>query len=216
MELMELIARRQSIRRYVEGDVPTADIERMIEAARLAPSGKNIQNWHYIAITNKGLIRRVADAVLAENERICLEMDKKDETRGGRFRVFAKRFTVFFTEAPLLIVVMSRQYEPSGYLEMRFADLDSDWLIHEKNPGMQSLGASIEHLYLRAIELGYGLCWLTSANYADAAIAELMRAEAGFDRPGWFVAALLSVGRPMGDQKSPPKKGVGEVLTLIE
>jgi nitroreductase len=53
-EFSELIKRRQSVRRYKEDAVPTEDIVKMVEAARLAPSGKNLQNWHYIAIRTAG------------------------------------------------------------------------------------------------------------------------------------------------------------------
>ncbi|MDR3294361.1 MAG: nitroreductase family protein [Clostridiales Family XIII bacterium] len=216
MEFMDLIQKRQSVRRYADGDVPVGDIEKMIEAARIAPSAKNLQNWHFIAIKNKTLIQKVADATLRANEKIAVKMDAVDPSKADRFRKFAKNFTVFFKDAPLLIVVMSEQYDPSGYHEMRLVGMDADYLIHEKNPGMQSLGAAVEHLYLRAIELGYGVCWLTSANYADDEIEALMKEEAGFDKPGYFMAALLSVGVTEGEPKSPPKKERSAVLTVVE
>jgi nitroreductase len=216
MELMDLIAKRQSIRRYKPGDIPVSDIEKMVDAARTAPSGKNLQYWHFIAIKNRELIKRVGDAILEENERICRITDAIDRERADKFRSFVRKLTLFFLEAPLLFVVMAKQYEPSGYFEMEFAGLDNSWLILEKNPGMQGLGAAIEHLSLRAIELGYGSCWLTSANYADEGIEALMREEAGFDEPGYFMAALISVGIPEENQKSPPKKALSEILTILE
>ncbi|MDR1572405.1 MAG: nitroreductase family protein [Clostridiales Family XIII bacterium] len=216
MEFMELVGKRQSVRRYKEGDVPVSDIEKMVDAARTAPSGKNSQPWHFIAIKDRGLIQRVAEAVTEANEAICKKLDAVDGEKAERFRKFVRRFTLFFEDAPALIAVMSREYEPTGYREIQLAGMDPSWLRDEKNPGMQSLGAAIEHLCLRAIELGYGSCWLTSANYADKGIAALMRDEAGFDEPGSFLAALISLGLPEDNPKSPPKKALSEILTVVE
>jgi nitroreductase len=80
---------------------------------------------------------------------------------------------------------------------------------------MQSLGAAVAHLTLRATELGYGACWFTSANYADEGIEALLR-EAGFEKPGYFMVALVSVGIPAENPKSPPKKPLSEILTVLE
>jgi nitroreductase len=196
--------------------VPTEDIVKMVEAARLAPSGKNIQNWHYIVIKDGGLIRQVGEAVARERDEIAAALGKSDAERAGRFRKFVTNFTLFFTKAPALIVVMSERYAPSGYYELLATGRDPEWLVHEKNPGMQSLGASIEHLLLKAAELGYGACWLTSANYADKRIEALMKEAAGFDKPGYFMAALISLGVTDGVPKSPPRKGLEDIMTVIE
>ncbi|MDR1066316.1 MAG: nitroreductase family protein [Clostridiales bacterium] len=216
MEFIELARKRQSVRHYKQGDVPTEDIELMIDAARLAPSGKNLQYWHFIVVKDDGLRRKIAQAISAENERISSLMDVKDKTKADRFRKFAKHFTLFFVDAPALVIVMSKQYEPSGYNEMQLADLDPSWLINEKNPGMQSLGAALEHFTLRAVDLGYGSCWITSANYADKAVQALLKETVDFDQQGYFMAALLSVGIPEDNPKSPPKKNLRDIMTIIE
>ncbi|MDR0357308.1 MAG: nitroreductase family protein [Clostridiales Family XIII bacterium] len=219
MELKEAMHKRQSVRKFKADDVPNADISEMIEAARVAPSGKNLQNWHFIVIKNRELIDKAAEAVRSKNEEISKRMDVADKTKGDRFRKFAKNFTLFFTGAPVLIVVMTETYIPSGYAEYEFIGADPqilDDLMRYRNPGMQSLGAAVEHLYLRAVDLGYGCCWLTSANYAAAAIEELVRAEAGFDKEGYYMAALIALGVPDGASKSPGRKTPEEIYTLVE
>ena len=99
---------------------------------------------------------------------------------------------------------------------MKLAGMEPSWLLQEKNPVMQSLGAAVEHLCLRAAELGYGSCWLTSANYADEGVKALMKKEAGFDEPGSFLAAMISIGVPEDDPKSPPRKALPEIMTMVE
>lgn len=223
LKLDEIIEKRQSIRKFKPGDVPRTDLEKMVNAARQAPSGKNVQNWHFIIIKDRSLMQKIADAVVAENEKISLLLDEINEKRGYVFRRFVKNFTLFFLNAPALVVVMTKEYRPSGTNEYDLVradipDIDDILrdLIERRSPGMQSLGAAVENFSLKCVELGYGSCWLTSANYAAAEIEELMREEAGFDKEGWYLGCLLSVGIPEDNQRSPMKKNLEEIFTYIE
>jgi nitroreductase len=219
MELKDVIYKRQSVRKFKADDIPNEDIREILDAARVAPSGKNMQNWHFVVVKNRGLIDKVAEVVRNKNEEIAGRMDPVDKEKADRFRKFAKHFTLFFTDAPALIIVMTQTYIPSGYLEYELVGADPeilDDLLGHRNPGMQSLGAAIENLYLRAVDMGYGCCWLTSANYAAAAIEELVRAEAGFDGEGYYMGALLALGVPEGEPRSPGRKALDEIYTLVE
>jgi nitroreductase len=219
MELQSIIEKRQSIRHYKEEDIPEAHIREIVKAAALAPSGKNSQNWHFIAIKNRTLIDKIAKAIFDKNELICLEMDKVDTAKGDRFRKFCKNLTLFFTKAPVLTVVYTTVYYPSGYHEYELINADpsilSD-LVDHKSPGMQSLGAAVENFTLKAIDLGYGTCWLTSANYASGEIEALLKEEIGFEKEGYYMACMIAMGVPEDNPKSPAKKPIEEVYTFVE
>ena len=43
--LMDIIRKRRSVRSYAEKPIPEEVIKELIEAARLAPSAKNLQEW---------------------------------------------------------------------------------------------------------------------------------------------------------------------------
>lgn len=219
MELKEIIEIRQSIRKYKDVDVPEEDIKEIVAAAAKAPSGKNIQNWHFVAIKNDELKVKIADVVGIKNEEIAARMDKIDEVQGERFRKFYKHFTRFFATAPVLTVVYSKVYTPSGYNELSLVGGNEKelWdLIDYRSPGMQSLGAAMENYTLAAIDKGYGTCWLTSANYAAKEIEELLKEEIKFEKDGYFMACMISMGVPEKDQKSPKKKSVEDVYTFIK
>ena len=62
MELMEVIRKRRSIRRYKPDPVPDEDIKYVLEAARLAPSWANTQCWHFIVVTDEYVKKEVAQA----------------------------------------------------------------------------------------------------------------------------------------------------------
>ena len=52
MELYETIAARRSIRKYKEDPVPRETLDRVLEAARLAPSWCNRQCHRYIVVSD--------------------------------------------------------------------------------------------------------------------------------------------------------------------
>lgn len=52
MELWEAIRTRRSIRKYRPDPVPRALLEKVLEAARLAPSAANRQPWHFHVVTD--------------------------------------------------------------------------------------------------------------------------------------------------------------------
>jgi nitroreductase len=50
MEVSEAIRKRQSIRAYEDKPVPEEKLNRVLEAARLAPSASNRQNWKFVVV----------------------------------------------------------------------------------------------------------------------------------------------------------------------
>lgn len=50
MEVIEIIKRRRSIRRYKPDPVPDSDIMTILEAARWAPSAGNLQPWEFVVV----------------------------------------------------------------------------------------------------------------------------------------------------------------------
>lgn len=50
MEILDLIKRRVSIRKYKADEVPEELLMKVLEAGRLAPSARNDQNWNFILL----------------------------------------------------------------------------------------------------------------------------------------------------------------------
>ena len=50
MNLLKVISKRRSIRKFLAKSLPDRDIKRILEAARWAPSGLNNQPWRFIII----------------------------------------------------------------------------------------------------------------------------------------------------------------------
>ncbi len=65
MEFATVVRERRSIRKYRPDPVPGEKLDRVLEAARLAPSWANGQCWTFIAVTDPKVKRELA---LAGNE----------------------------------------------------------------------------------------------------------------------------------------------------
>jgi len=53
MNVFEAISKRRSIRKYQDRDVEEDKLLRILEAARLAPSARNRQEWRFIVVKDK-------------------------------------------------------------------------------------------------------------------------------------------------------------------
>jgi nitroreductase len=60
MDLREAIRARKSVRHYEDRPVDEATLARILEAARLAPSARNAQEWRFIAVRDPETRRKIA------------------------------------------------------------------------------------------------------------------------------------------------------------
>ncbi len=56
MEALEAIRTRRSIRKYTGDPVPSKDLEKIVDAGRLAASGSNRQPWDFVVVTERQII----------------------------------------------------------------------------------------------------------------------------------------------------------------
>ena len=62
MELMDVIRKRRSVRKYKSDPVPDEDIQYVLEAARLAPSWANNQCWKFVVVKDEEVKEELAKA----------------------------------------------------------------------------------------------------------------------------------------------------------
>lgn len=89
MDVLEAIVGRRSIRAFKVEDVSSEIVEKLIDAARWAPSAGNIQPWEFIVVREPEVKRKLAEAALSQS---------------------------FIEEAPVVIVVCADEVRSSqGY-----------------------------------------------------------------------------------------------------
>lgn len=212
MANLDFIYNRHSIRKFKNEDVSIEDIKEIIKAATYAPSGKNLQNWHFVVVKNKNKINKMAKIVEKKNEELA--KCSKDKELAKNFTKFVKYHTVF-QNAPVVVLVFAGPYPSTGYDLIKEAGATTKE-IHDflrPSPGIQNIGAAMENLLLAATNMGYGGCWMTGPNYASKEIEDFI----GFKKDGYHIAAMTPLGVPEESELSSPKrKDLGEVLTIIE
>ncbi len=86
-EMLELILRRQSDRKYSDKPVEAEKLERILEAGRMSPSACNAQPWKFVVATDPDVTNAVSEAASAK----LLGMN------------------TFVNQAPVLIVIIREQ-----------------------------------------------------------------------------------------------------------
>ena len=62
MDVMEAIGKRRSIRSYQDRPVEDEKLQAVLEAGRLAPSARNLQEWRYVVVRDRDLRAKLAEA----------------------------------------------------------------------------------------------------------------------------------------------------------
>ncbi len=89
-KVMEAIRKRRSIRAYRDKPLTQSAINAILEAARYAPSSRNLQQLEYKVITNRHLIKKISDGMNAALKREEPSSEGKSD---------------FFYGAPLLVII---------------------------------------------------------------------------------------------------------------
>jgi nitroreductase len=103
------LMRRRTVRDFSDRPVPRDIVEAAIDTARHAPSGANHQPWHFVAVADPALKRRIRDAAEAEEKafyggRASPEWLEALRPLGTDWR------KPFLEIAPWLIVVFAEQW----------------------------------------------------------------------------------------------------------
>ena len=59
MEALEAIRRRRSVRQYTGESIPREDLEKIVDAGRMAATGYNAQPWDFIVVTEQKMIDKL-------------------------------------------------------------------------------------------------------------------------------------------------------------
>lgn len=181
MNLNEALYTTRAMRRVKPDPIPTDVIQRMLDAAIRAPSASNMQNWRWIAITDRDVVNEVgsiyADAVDVGMATIYQGAKERAEASGdeqaSRVLTSSEWLRDNMRNVPLLIAACDRN-DPLG----------------------SSIYPAAWNLMLAARGEGVGTTLTTFATHFkhDELVAAL---DIPADK-GWRVAAIISCGYPTG------------------
>ncbi len=240
-QVIRNIHERRSVRKFTGEPVDKEHMQIILDAARVAPSGNNLQPWFFVVVSDKDLLNKMAKAVTDKVDYICGKMDNEESAR--KFKKYSNYYT-FFNIAPTVIVAL-RTWNNYYMNNIGITDefLKKVGMIdaagnHEGYPDIQSVAASIQNMLLAAASLGYGTCWMTGPVMAQKELAELLDLEGirkaqlekrqGHLKPAhpddpWEILALIPIGKrkslnPNRQTKPKPKgrKQLADIVSYID
>ena len=210
MNLFEAIKGRKSIRRYKQTPVPDADIEKILDAGRRAPSANNTQPWSFLVIKDRAVLASMAAAVRVMIDRMIPFAE--NEKQSQRLAAYKSNYYTFFEHAPAMIIVFMEAYDAgTDRLLAKMGYSAEDIKRLRPSPGLQSVAAAIQNILLAAHALGYSSCWMTGPTVAQESFEQIL----GYGKEK-LIAALLPVGVPDENPPSRPRKTIQEMMKVIE
>lgn len=195
------------VRRFLDEEIPRADIEHMIELATCAASACDSQVWRSIAIQDRELLRAMQVAVIERFEELA---SRPGLALREQERMVARAQALFFAKAPLcMAVVVTPPTSPMEEL-MKLAGVSQE--EHDRlcaRPELQSAGAAVQVLTTAAHTMGYSSCWTCAPMVAGDRLEQLLDVA-----PPARLVALLSIGRP-AERPAPNRRlPLQQVLTF--
>lgn len=207
-DILDVLASRKSIRRYKPDPIPDDMIDRILEAARWAPTGENYQPWRFIVIRSQETKEKIARlARIGSGSRMtawyCLgEMQERFEKIQDPVKkaevlrfMYSGEVSEFAKHAPVIIAVLGTLMEGS-------VDVPYD------------LSAAIENMLLEAHSLGLGACWVhgpVATTRHARRFKEILKIPTGMGE--YKVIAYVAFGWPAEERKHPrPKLPLEELV----
>lgn len=197
MEFTEILQNRRSIRKFKPDPVPDSAVDELLEAARLAPSASNLQPWRFVVVKSDEMKEKLAAVTPYK---------------------FAVRAPVVFVCGVDLSVGEQKKERVRELLEMgAFTDVEIERPDPKKYPNSPgdmltaegylaiNTGIAVEHIVLRAADLGLGTCWVGRFDTKKA--REILELDANIQ-----LVALLPLGYPAQSPAPRPRFKKSDIL----
>ncbi len=188
---------RRSIREFTDRPLTREDIEKLIEAARWAPSNHNRQGWKFIVFENREELH-----ALAKEIRSTLTSRVQDTKLPTQQAEEMLHHATFFADAPAVILVMHKK--PVAMAASLLAN-NSDGALASGEA--ISAAMATQNLLLAADALGLGTCVLTAPLLASEVWTQLTDLPLGF-----FPTCVVAVGYPATAPDPPRRKPLGQIM----
>ena len=144
MDAIEIIKKRRSIREFQDRPIAKEILEKMVDAARFAPTARNVQPWEFIVITESSTLAKLGE--LAQN---C------------RFLAQAKACIAVFSSDTKYYLEDSCAATENILLAAASLDIGSCWVAGDKKPYCSEvsklLNVPLTFKLISLIALGYPL-----------------------------------------------------------
>lgn len=195
-QVLELMRTRRSIRRFEDRAVSREDLNRLLEAARWAPSNHNRQPWKFMVIEDRARIRGLAELVKHGMEGKLKSLPEVAAVHAAGL----VRHGTFFSAAPVVIVALHKL--PIAAAASLWEGMPHPELVSGEP---LSVAMAMQNLLLAAHVLGLGTCVMTAPLLAGH-LAEALPVP-----PGFGITGLIAVGHADEVPQAPRRKSLGHI-----
>lgn len=198
--LATAITGRRSVRRFTAEPIARDTLERVLEAARWAPSPHGRQPWRFVVLTSAARQAHLAAAMGAEWEATLAQDGEPPAVVAQRLDVSRTRIRT----APALII-------PCLYLRDLDHYPDPARQAAETTMAVQSLGAAIQNMLLTAYHAGLDMGWMCAPLFCPEVVQTALDLP-----PDWLPQALLPLGHAAADPKRRQRRPLDELVRWEE
>ena len=155
--LLELIKNTRSIRRFKPDLIPDEYVDKIIEAARWAPSGMNSQPWEFVVVKNRELKDKIVEFVFKYRRAHYQKMELTREPEFGKPWILKPMRSMNWSIAPVFILLFGDTRTKAGLpMPVRFN--------YEKCQSIftSTLASAFLYMHLAATTLGLASQWVSS------------------------------------------------------
>ena len=200
MDVFDAISKRRSVRKFKPELLSERQIEQLLEAARLSPSGCNIQPWRFLVVKDKKCKHKLCEAAFNQK---------------------------FVEEAPIVIVCCGdlSSWKKTGHRTQELLSIKDVHLNKETEEALMdrvdravlaelqeripttllNVAIAVEHIVLEAVELGLGSCWVRL--FDENKVKQALDLDNNL-----CVVALLPVGVPDEEPDARPKLPLSSII----
>lgn len=183
MEFYEVVNKRRSIRQFEDREIPKEALERILDAGLKAPSSNHQRQWELLTLTDKNLIKELANCIRPVPCRIQEPKTPQQEM----FKIAYPRQRSMVAEAACVVLPYFKQKYP---------------LFEDKNGyGLMDYGAAwalIENMLLAATAEGLGSVVHIPVKKEPEKIKELLHVP-----DSYYLPSLVILGYPSEDAELP-------------
>ncbi len=109
LAFFQLMSRRRTVREFSDQNVPQAVLENVLKAAGTAPSGANMQPWHFVVVQDSTLKKRIREAAEIEEQELY-EHRASNEWLKALAPLGTDANKPFLETAPVLIAIFLKKF----------------------------------------------------------------------------------------------------------
>lgn len=172
MQILKLIKKRKTTRKYLNKPIPAKILNQIIEAGIWGPAIHGFQPWKFVIITNKKIIKDLLKIIVSRSKDIGIPS-------------FIIMPTIKALSSTSTLICVYRTNKFSNFA----TNIDKNFTENARSAELSAISAAIQNIILVAADLKIGTCWLNAPLFFKKEINKIIKTNLE-------LVAILTIGYP--------------------